>query len=336
MTWLENWLEVDGLRLASPGWLALLALAPLLLLLQRRRGSPAAITMPSLAVLVSLGARPRRHIGAISNVLFTLAFIFAVLAIARPQTVREIKPQSVSGIDIMLAIDVSGSMQMTDMVVDRRAVQRITAAKKVSAEFIKARENDRLGITAFAGQPYPVSPITQDHNYLQKALREVRLGDIADQGTAIGSAIAASALALSNRESESKIIVLVTDGKSQSGKISPIDAATEAAKLDIKIYTIAIGTEGGRMRRDTGLIGQQFDIPTLTEIAKVTGAEFYRARNTEDLSNVFQTINELEKSEVEQESSFIPSEIFHWPAAVALVFGLLGFGVLALSPPPSP
>lgn len=336
MNLLQRIFEIDAFRFGSPQWLWLLLLVPILLLLDRKRGTAGTITLPTLSVLASLGVRPRRFIGALSQIFTVLAVIGATVALARPQAVREIKGESSSGIDIMLTIDVSRSMIMSDMRIASRSVQRITAAKKVASEFIKLRPSDRIGIVAFAGQPYSVSPITLDHRYLQEALSDIRLGDIEDQGTVIGTALAASALALNQRDSASKVIVLVTDGKSEPGKITPIDAAEEAAKLGIKIYTIAIGTEDGRLSRDSGQIGQQFDVETLQAIAAATGGEFYRARSTQDLDNVFLTINDLEKSEVEQEVTLIPTEIYHWPAIASLLVGLVAAALCAVFPPPAP
>ena len=154
-------------------------------------------------------------------------------------------------------------------------------------------------------------------------LEAVDLGDIREQGTAIGSAIAASATRLTDKEAQSKVIILITDGASNSGKIEPVEAAELAAKLGIKIYTIAIGTEHGRVPSNIQRFPkQEFDIPTLKSIASLTRGEFYRARSISDLRHTFNTINDLEKTEIEATKRTVTTELFPWLATLAALFGI--------------
>jgi Ca-activated chloride channel family protein len=210
-------------------------------------------------------------------------------------------------------------------------------------DFIGRRPDDRMGLIAFAGRPRDASPITLDHKWLRSALDKVQLNDrrnlgtVKEQGTAIGSAISAASTRLDARDSKSKIIVLITDGASNSGKISPIEAAKLASDLDIKIYTIAIGTTEGRV--DPGIMRfpyQEFDLPTLREIANLTGGEHYWAQDLDSLWRTFSTIDELEKSEAKSLIVINERELFIWPLGTALFFALLAGLQFAFNPMPEP
>lgn len=269
--------------------------------------------------------------------LMLLALACAILALARPQLQQKITDRKASGIDIVLAIDISYSMEIIDFQLNNRRAQRIAVAKSASESFIKQRPNDRIGIVAFSGRPYVTSPITLEHDWLIDQLRELRPGLVKEQGTAIGSAIAASATRLHERESKSKIIVLVTDGSNNSGRISPLEAAKHAATLGIKIYSIAIGTEEGRLQPGIQPHPQQeFDTKTLQKIARSTGGEYYRVRSTDKLIDTFQSIDQLEKTDVRQHSILNTEELFPWFAAAALALALTSLTIQSLKPPPSP
>ena len=324
---------LEQFRFEQPGWLVALLLIPLLAWLGRRNGTTGAIVFSTLSVLASLGSRPKVLSGRLSQVLLLAGLSCGILALARPQWTNSTVSRSASGIDIMLAMDVSGSMEIPDFVINRRRVKRIDAAKSVAAGFIDGRPDDRIGIVAFAGRPYVRSPITLDHNYLLQSLATLKTGEIKEDGTAIGSAVAAGATRLAAREAKSKIIVLVTDGASNSGKIKPQQAAELAAELKIRVYTIGIGTDGGRV---PGGMTPEFDPETLRSIARTTGAEYYRAQTTEKLVDVFSTINELEKTTIERTESISIKELFPWPLAAALLFGFVGITLTAFSPPPAP
>lgn len=256
---------------------------------------------------------------------------------ARPQWQNEYSERKASGVDIVLAMDISYSMEIVDFKINHRRVQRIDAAKVTAEKFIKIRPNDRIGIIAFSGRPYVTSPITLEHEWLTEQLRELQPGLVKEQGTAIGSAIAAATTRLNERKSKSKVVVLVTDGSNNCGRLSPIEAAKHAAKLGVKIYTIAIGTEGGRLNNMRQPHPQQeFDTKSLEEIARLTDAEYYRVRSTDKLRETFQSIDQLEKTDVKQHSVVTVTEYFPWCAAAALFFALLAITIQSLNPPPAP
>jgi Ca-activated chloride channel family protein len=333
---------LEHFRFAQPGWLLLLLPAFLLLFLRRGRGPDAAVMFPNLSVLVSLGARVRRTAGGIGLPLAFIALIASIITMARPVWRNHLQSRTASGIDIMLAFDVSLSMDIDDFIDRGERVRRFEVAKAVVDDFISRRPDDRMGLVAFAGRPRDASPVTLDHKWLRAALSELRLNDqfdrgtIKEQGTAIGSALAAAASRLDARDAKSKIILLITDGASNSGKISPVEAAEHAATLGIKIYTIAIGTKEGRVDRSIMRFPyQEFDIPTLKKIASLTGAEHYWAQNLESLKTTFTTIDRLEKTEAKTHTIIDDRELFPWFLALALIAALASATLTALNPPPS-
>jgi Ca-activated chloride channel family protein len=292
---------------------------------------------------MSLGRQVRETAGGISLPLAAIALLFAIFAMARPVWRNEYQSRSASGIDIMIALDVSLSMDIDDFVDEGQRAKRIDVAKAVVDDFIGRRPDDRMGLVAFAGRPRDASPITLDHKWLRRALDELRLNDqfergtVKEQGTAIGSALAAAASRLDARDAKSKIILLITDGASNSGKISPVEAAEHAKTLGIKIYTIAIGTKEGRVDRSIMRFPyQEFDIPTLKKIASLTGGEHYWAQNLKSLRETFTTINQLEKTEARSLTIIDDRELFHWFMIPSLIAALVCAARLAFNPPPAP
>ncbi len=335
---------VEHFRFAQPAWLLLLAPALLLLALRRRAGSEAAVVFPNLSVLVSLGRRIKRRAWSIGIPLAFAALCLAILAMARPVWRNKYQSRTASGIDIMVAFDVSLSMNIDDFEDGGVRAKRIDVAKKVVDEFIDRRPEDRMGLVAFAGRPRDASPITLDHQWLRNSLNELKLNDPADgvigtiqeQGTAIGSALAAASVRLEARDAKSKVIVLITDGASNSGKISPLEAAEHAKTLGIKIYTVAIGTEEGRV--DTTVMRfpyQEFDLPTLRKIASLTGGEHYWAQDLAALKKTFTTIDQLEKTDAKSLTVIDDTELFPWFVAGALLAAMAAAIYMALNPPPS-
>lgn len=322
---------------ANPWWLILLPLLIPLFFLSRRMGAPSSITYSSLSILISLGQKPKRYPGSLSLALMLVALVLAIIAMARPQQKNQLTDRKASGIDIILAIDISHSMEIDDFTLNQRYRQRIEVAKITSEKFILQRPNDRIGIIAFSGRPYVTSPITLEHEWLVEQLRELEPGLVQERGTAIGSAIAAASTRLHDRESKSKVVILVTDGSNNSGQLSPIEAAKHAAKLGIKIYSVAIGTEEGRLSRGSQRHPQQeFDTETLEEIARITKGEYYRVRNTDKLRETFQSIDALEKTDTTQHRIISTVELYPWFAASSLIFALLALTVQSLNPPPAP
>ncbi|MBC8127963.1 MAG: VWA domain-containing protein [Gloeobacteraceae cyanobacterium ES-bin-144] len=334
---------IEHFRFAQPGWLLLLIPTLIVLLLRNNRGSEAAVMFPNLSVLISLGQRTRQIAGGLSTPLVLLSLVFAILSMARPVWRNELQTRTASGIDIVIAFDVSLSMEISDFRDNGEQIRRIDVAKAVVDDFIKRRPDDRMGLVAFAGRPRDASPITLDHKWLRNALSELRLNDqfdrgtIKEQGTAIGSALAAAAARLDARDAKSKIIVLITDGASNSGKIAPIEAAELAKTLGIKIYTIAIGTKEGRVDPTVMRFPyQEFDLPTLKKIAEITGGEHFWAQNLESLKQTFSTIDRLEKTDVKSLAVIEDNELFPWFIGISLFTMLAVAVLLAFNPPPSP
>lgn len=331
----------DHFAFAEPWWLLGLLVIPPLLFLRNRAGARSFIDFPSLAILSSVGSQPREGAGGVAPTLLCLVLLFGILGLARPQWRNTYVARSASGIDILIALDVSRSMDIQDYYEgdDRTNFpqRRIDAAKDVLEIFVAQRADDRIGMVGFGARPYAVSPITLDHDWLIANMKRLRIGDIDPDGTAIGSAIAAATTRLTDREAKSKIIVLVTDGASNSGKLDPVQAARLAASLGVRVYTVGIGSEEGRLsRRHTAVPRQEFDTTTLREIARITGAEFYRATTTAGLRNTFASINDLEKSEVQSQSVVEARELFGWCVGASFVFAFLSLSSFALNPPPVP
>lgn len=329
----------EHFRFAQPGWLILLLPAFALLVLRKGKGPEAAVVFPNLSVLVSLGRRARQAAWSLGLPLAFLALCFTIISMARPVWRNEYQSRSASGIDIMLALDLSLSMKIDDFIDHGEQKRRIVVAKQVVDDFISRRPDDRIGLIAFAGRPRDASPITLDHQWLRNSLAELRLnendmGTIKEQGTAIGSALAAAATRLEARDAKSKIIVLITDGANNSGKISPLEAAENAKTLGIKIYTVAIGTIEGRVGQDVMRFPyQEFDLPTLKTIAAMTGAEHYWAQDLDTLKKTFQTIDRLEKTDAKSLTVIDDTELFPWFLGVTLLAALASALYMTLNPP---
>jgi Ca-activated chloride channel family protein len=236
----------------------------------------------------------------------------------------------------MLAVDVSGSMEAMDFKLKGQRVNRLDAVKDVVAQFIKERPNDRIGLIAFAGKPYLMSPLTLDHDWLLQRLGDVELGQIQD-GTAIGSATASAVNRLSKQKAKSKILILLTDGMNNAGTASPEVAGEAAKSLGVKIYAIGAGTKGyapfpvkdffGRTRLQR--VKVDIDEKTLQHISKMTGGKYFRATDTDSLQQIYDVINKLEKTKrtVRHFSNY--QEIYIYPLIAGLV--LLGLEILLAS-----
>ena len=211
-----------GFSFAHPWVLLFLLLLPILAVLKGRFGGTAGVTFSSTSALSALGRRRRSRAGALLALLTHLALASLIVALARPQLGRTLTRIQASGVDIMLALDVSRSMLAEDYNIGAQRANRIEAVKQVTEQFIRQRPNDRIGIVAFAGRPYLVSPLTLDHDWLIQNLDRLQIGMVED-GTAIGSAIASAANRLKDKEAKSKLIVLLTDGDNNAGRVTPLD-----------------------------------------------------------------------------------------------------------------
>lgn len=329
-------IQTTSFAFLHPYYLYALIPVALLFFLRRREGSIGSITFGSLMLLKKLGKRPGGRIGWLSLSLLTLGLALGIIALARPQRINEQEFSTSSGIDMVIAFDLSGSMKAPDMVVNGRYVSRLIAGKLVISDFVQKRSNDRFGLVGFAARPKVFSPLTLDHAIVQEHIRDIDTDMMDADGTAIGSAIAAASTRLEERkETKSKVIVLVTDGASNSGELTPLEAAQLAKKLDIRIYTIALGTEDGRV---PGLMGgkQEFDEETLKEIAKVTGGEHFRAQTTKMFVDAFNSIDKLEKTEAKRHTVRRVEELFPLILGMALALAALGLLLELLRPRPAP
>ncbi len=309
-------------------WPWLLAALPLPLLIARLLppAAPeprAALEVPYpevLAVVAAVG-----HSGAQRTriLLATLAWVLLVLAAARPQFIGEAIEVPVNGRDLMLAIDLSGSMQAEDMVIDRRRASRITAVKRVASDFIARRKGDRLGLILFGDRAYLQTPLTFDTQTIQTQLAEAVLG-LAGKRTAIGDAIGLAIKRLREQSRENRVLLLLTDGTNTAGQLDPVKAAQLAARQQIRIYTIGIGADRARSRgRRSPNDSRELDEATLTAIARATGGRFFRARNGNELQQVYQVIDALEPVDKDPQVFRPVRELYRWPLAVAVFVSLV-------------
>jgi Ca-activated chloride channel homolog len=318
----------------QPEWLWLLALLPIVMLLRGRQGPVAAVEFSDVGLAREVAGRSRTRVGGWVWLLPLLAAGLMIVALARPQRGHSRTEVTANGIDIVLGLDVSGSMQALDFLIDNQRVNRIQVVKSVVAKFIEERPDDRIGLIAFAAAPYLVSPLTLDHDWLLQNLERVSTAAGNDDGTAIGSAIAAAVNRLRTTNAKSKVVILLTDGMNNTGKISPLAAAEAAKALGVKIYTIGVGVRGmapipvrdqaGNMR----LVMDKVDVDekTLQTVASETGGSFYRATDTSSLERIYEQINKLETTARTVQKFEHYDELYSW--ALMPGVALLGLGLL--------
>ena len=319
-------------RFLQPEWFWALTLLPLVMLWRGRRGPVAAIQYSDVGLARAVARKSRSRIGNWVWLLAVLAAVLMIAGLARPQRGHSRTEVTANGIDIVLGLDVSGSMQALDFLIDNQRVNRIEVVKSVVGKFIDERPNDRIGLIAFAGSPYLVSPITLDHDWLQQNLERVAIGGV-DDGTAIGSAIAAAVNRLRTTPAKSKVVILLTDGMNNTGKISPLAAAEAARALGVKIYTIGVGVRGKApvpVRDEAGnmrLVMAQVDVDekTLQTVADQTGGKFYRATDTDSLQKIYEQINRLETSAQTVQKFEHYDELYPWALVPALAILGLSF-----------
>ena len=255
------------------------------------------------------------------RLLQVLGLVLLVFALARPRyTEKEILIES-DGLDIVLAIDTSGSMEKDDFFTkSRQRRNRLEVAKGVVAEFVVERPYDRIGVVVFGEEAFTQVPLTVDHDSLIGALDMVQIGIAGSRGTAIGSAIAVSARRLKQLESPSKILILLTDGRNNAGRLTPVEAAQAANALGVRIYTVGVGSDGGG-----GWFGQGegLDEATLKAVADATGGQYFRAQNTDTLRQIYATIDELETSPAEVREISHHTELFRYPLVPGLILLML-------------
>lgn len=306
-------------------WLFILLPIPLLVywLAPPVANQESAIRVPFYQALIGLdqSGLQQSHRGVVQQLLLIVCWGALVTAAARPQWIGDPVQLPAEGRDLLLAVDISGSMETADMVVEGRQLQRIDVVKFVVGDFVKRRENDRLGLILFGSQAYLQAPLTFDRPTVDKLLQEAQLG-FAGQQTAIGDAIGLAIKRLRDRPAESRVLILLTDGANTAGEVDPNQAADLAKLAGIKIYTIGVGAD--EMIQDT-FFGKRrvnpsadLDEGTLAYIAQQTGGNYFRAKGPEDLIHIYKKLDQLEPIEQNDEVFRPVQPLFYWPLAFAL------------------
>ena len=262
----------------------------------------------------------------LKKILTVIGWISLVVAASHPRWIGDPVTLPTSGRDLMLAVDISGSMETQDMSMGKRRTTRLRVVKKVVGEFVERRTGDRLGLILFGEKPYLQTPLTFDRNTVQALLEEAEIG-IAGPRTAIGYAIGLGVKHLQSRPENNRVFILLTDGVNTGGEISPIQAARLAVQKNIKIYSIGFGAD--EMINGRGFFSRrinpsvELDEKTLKEIATITGGKYYRARNLSELAGVYQDLDQQEPIEQESETYRPISSLYYWPLGLAVAISLL-------------
>lgn len=316
---------------AHPYLLLLLLLLPLAAWLKGRSGSQPAFLYSSLRLVEGLTSVRRSQAGNFLAVLRWLVLALLIVALAQPRLAKSTTEVKASGIDIVAALDLSGSMISEDFVVNGQRVNRFNMARSVLKSFIDKRPDDRIGLVVFAKQAFIAAPLTLDHDYLQENLDRLDIGTINSDATAIGDALTTAINQLRVVKSKSKVIILATDGQNNSGQIAPLTAAAAAQALGVKIYTVGIGERGsapmpvfmGGQKVGYQNVPVDVDEDTLQKIADATGGKYYRADNAERFRQIYAEIDKLEKTEEVVNKFTQYRELFRWFAASGLALLLL-------------
>ncbi len=271
------------MRFAHPYFLILLLLIPALVWLRAFFRRKQTMQFSSIQILEELPKTWRMHLQPLLPILFSAGLACLIVALARPQRGLSSSVVRTEGVDIVLLLDLSYSMEKTDF-----GLSRLDAAKEVLYRFLSRRSDDRIGLVAFATYPYSVAPLTLDHDWLKLRIAGLNTGMIDNTATAIGDGVASAINHIRDSKAKSKVVILLTDGINNYGKLSPENAAELAETLGIKIYTIGVGTED-----------RELDLESLRHIADITDAKYFRARNLSSLDAVYEQIDQLEKTELE-------------------------------------
>jgi len=321
---------------AHPYFLSLFLLLPALAWLKGRRGAPPAFVYSSVHLVRAMQNIHRSRFGGFLGSLRWLALALGIVALAQPRLTKSTTEIKASGVDIVVALDLSGSMISEDFVVHGERVNRFNMAREVLKGFIDKRPNDRIGLVVFASQAFIGTPLTLDHDYLQENIGRLEIGAITENATAIGDGLGTAVNRLRDLKSKSKIVILMTDGQNNSGKLDPLLAAEAAAAMKVKVYTVGIGKQGtapmpvfmGGQKVGYQNVPVDVDEATLQKIANQTGGKYYRADNAERFQQIYAEIDALEKTVASVKKYTQFTELFPWFAAAGLA-GLLMELVLA-------
>jgi Ca-activated chloride channel family protein len=320
-------------RFASPLYFLLLLFIPLMVWLRRRRQNRPSLSLSGLDAVRGIPGSPFIHTRHGVITLKYAALFLMIVAMARPQWGTERMNVSSQGINVVLALDLSGSMAALDFKKDGKIVNRLEAVKGVVRDFIAKREGDRIGLVVFGTNAFTQVPLTRDYNTISFVLDKLGIGDAGDS-TAIGDAIGISVKRLADIESKSNVIILLTDGQSNAGELSPDIAADVAAQKKVKIYTIGVGTRGkAPFLVHDPIFGDRYvyqtvsiDEDTLKSIAEKTGGMYFRAEDTKGLADIYNTIDRMEKTEVKVQTFSEYREFYMSlliPAFLILVFAVV-------------
>jgi len=327
---------------AHPYFLFLLLLLPVLGWLKGKQGEPPAFVYSSVQLVRGILNVSRTRSGAFLAALRWLMLALLIVALAQPRLTKSETKVTASGVDIVAVLDMSFSMADEDFELHGQPADRITMAKEVLKKFIDKRPNDRIGLVVFATDAYTAAPLTLDHDFVQQNLERLQLGTIDGGSTAIGAGLSTAINRLRDLKSKSKIVILMTDGRNNAGKVAPRTVAEAARALGVKIYTIGVGKHGmsrrPRMNRQgqylTDYFGRKIydndpedlDEDVLQEIANMTGGKYYRADNSQKFQAIYAEIDKLEKTEAEVKKFAHHEELFAWVISPGL--GLLLLEVL--------
>ncbi|MGB5441589.1 MAG: VWA domain-containing protein [Gammaproteobacteria bacterium] len=316
-----------GFEFAWPWLLSALPLPLLaaLLLPRAKQSPPAALRFPFYGALRQGLVKPARQRSRLRLLLAALAWLLLVIAAARPQWIGETLHLPVSGRSLMLAVDISGSMQTGDMLIGGRQVMRLAAVKQVAGDFIEQRIGDRLGLILFGDQAYLQVPLTFDRHTVHTLLDEAAIG-LAGKSTAIGDAIGLAIKRLREQPKRNRVLVLLTDGANTAGSIEPLKAADLAASEAVRIYTIGIGADNMLVRGPFGMQrieSGDLDEDTLRAIAEKTAGRYFRARDTQDLKEIYALLDAMEPLSSDEQSYRPVDELYAWPLGSALLLSLL-------------
>ncbi len=320
---------------AHPWLLLLLLLLPLAAWLKGRRGSSPAFVYSSVKLVAGLAGARRSRAGNFLAALRWLALALLIVALAQPRLMKSTTEVKASGVDIVVAFDMSGSMISEDFVVKGERVNRFNMARSVLKKFIDRRPNDRIGLVLFASQAFIGTPLTLDHDFLQENLDRLEIGAIEQNSTAIGDGLGTAINRLRDLKAKSKIVILMTDGQNNSGKLDPLLAAEAASAMKVKVYTVGIG-EHGTAPMPVFMNGQKVgyqnvpvdvDEATLQKIADKTGGKYYRADNAEKFRQIYAEIDKLEKTDATIKKYTQFDELFPWFVAGGLALLLLEPGL---------
>ena len=299
----------------------------------KKKGFTAGIRFSSLAPFHKIPKARGVFLRHSLIVLRCLGIVLCVIALARPQAGEKETEIVTEGVDIVLCLDTSGSMQALDFELDGKRVDRLAVVKKVVNDFVKKRKDDRIGMVVFGEQAFTQCPLTMDYGVLLSFLRRLEIG-MAGDSTALGSALATSVKRLRDVSGKSKVVILLTDGRNNAGKISPLTAAEIAKTYHIKVYTIGVGKEGKSPFLVDTFFGKDYvyqevdlDEKTLKEIADITGGQYFRAMDTAGLEKIYDQIDRMEKTEAKIKEYMEYEELFHLFALSGLLLFLIEFAL---------